>query len=125
MAKPGLFCCQPAALSQQCPVTPPPTPSHHPACQNPHHTCSQPLRFPSNHHLLPTATHPGPNPVYRNIYTMPPCVYIFCVHCFCAEEELSEKEARAIARKPADYRALFGGGGNMDDHFRVGIKLTR
>ncbi len=40
-----------------------------------------------------------------------------------AEEELSEKEQRALARKPANYRALFDG--NMDDHFRVGIKLTR
>jgi hypothetical protein len=29
----------------------------------------------------------------------------------------------AAARKPAEHQALFAG--NCDDHFRIGIKLTR
>ena len=40
-----------------------------------------------------------------------------------ADEELTERERAAIARKPAEHQALFGG--NTDDHFRMGIKLTR
>jgi hypothetical protein len=40
-----------------------------------------------------------------------------------AGEPLSEREAAAVARKPAEHQALFSG--NMDDHFRLGIKLTR
>ena len=33
------------------------------------------------------------------------------------------QEASAAARKPAEHQALFAG--NCDDHFRLGIKLTR
>lgn len=39
------------------------------------------------------------------------------------DDELSERERAAVARKPAEHQALFGG--NTDDHFRMGIKLTR
>ena len=39
------------------------------------------------------------------------------------EGGLSEREKAALARKPAQHRALFAG--NVDDHFRFGIKLTR
>ena len=40
-----------------------------------------------------------------------------------ADEELSTREKAAVARKPAEHQALFRG--NADDHFRMGIKLTR
>lgn len=33
------------------------------------------------------------------------------------------KAQQALSRKPAEYQILFDG--NMDDHFRLGIKLTR
>lgn len=33
------------------------------------------------------------------------------------------QEASAAACKPAEHQALFAG--NCDDHFRLGIKLTR
>jgi len=36
---------------------------------------------------------------------------------------LSDRARTALARKPAQHRALFHG--NVDDHFRMGIKLTR
>ena len=39
------------------------------------------------------------------------------------DEEMSAREKAAVARKPAEHQALFRG--NADDHFRMGIKLTR
>jgi U3 small nucleolar RNA-associated protein 25 len=35
------------------------------------------------------------------------------------------KASRRPSTKPAEHRALFGPGLNADDHFRVGVKLTR
>ena len=46
---------------------------------------------------------------------------------FCVEYGPRPDEAglnpRSIRRKPADFARLFGG--NRDDHFRIGVKLTR
>ena len=39
------------------------------------------------------------------------------------EAGLSAREKAALQRKPAEHRGLFAG--NLDDHFRLGIKLTR
>jgi hypothetical protein len=39
----------------------------------------------------------------------------------CAGE--CQQATGAAARKPAEHQALFAG--NCDDHFRIGIKLTR
>jgi len=38
------------------------------------------------------------------------------------ESRLNAREKAAIARKPVEHRGLFSG--NLDDHFRLGIKLT-
>lgn len=38
-------------------------------------------------------------------------------------EDGDSPEARALRRKPADHRARFAG--NTDDHFRLGIRITR
>lgn len=39
------------------------------------------------------------------------------------DDELTERERAAVARKPVEHQALFAG--NTDDHFRMGVKLTR
>ncbi|MEW5301455.1 MAG: hypothetical protein WDW36_004315 [Sanguina aurantia] len=39
------------------------------------------------------------------------------------EDEMDEREKRRAASKPMEHRALFAG--NLDDHFRVGIKITQ
>jgi U3 small nucleolar RNA-associated protein 25 len=40
-----------------------------------------------------------------------------------ADEGLPERQRRARAAKPAEHKATFAG--NTDDHFRLGIRLTR
>lgn len=60
----------------------------------------------------------------RSVCLAPPLVASLTPSFALLQDEDADEKAKARrASKPAEWRALFSG--NVDDHFRLGIKLTR